>query len=278
MAYGWCFCTLKKVRRTRGSSGGTYAERGNEFHYRWVAQRLLKLLRPASRLESVTVEGDIAPKDGDESLDAVEYYSDGRKRHIQLKHSTTKRDVAANLSDYPKTIKDFAKIFSNEERANKAIFSIITNRQWSASANKKLESLGAGETSEDKLWMDVAKVLKTEQGSVLFRDFCSRLELIGGEPDLQEQMSGIKRTLSEHLPTLADTNRANQIVQIVRDRAIAVGKEREPIRTQDILAALEVFCEEDVFPAPQRYDEGNDYVDNQGLKELRSAIDESKDH
>ena len=105
-----------------------YSRRGDEFHYRWVAQRSLSLLLPSSTLEYIVVEGDVTEVDGFDSLDATEHYTDGSLRYVQLKHSTVHSTEGCNISDYQKTFVDFWETYSNAVERERISFQIVTNR------------------------------------------------------------------------------------------------------------------------------------------------------
>src|ERR1700748_1886025 len=100
-----------------------YSRAGDTFHYRWAARRSLKLIYPNSPLSFVVVEGSNDKiRAGEYVIDLAEYYGDESAPtsiiYYQLKHTTTQKNKAFQISDLKDTFIGFGEKFIERQKKN----------------------------------------------------------------------------------------------------------------------------------------------------------------
>jgi len=250
------------------------SRKGDIFHYRWVAQRSFLLLSPGSFLSEIYVEGDVVTQDGDESIDAVEKYSNGVVRNVQVKYSTAKANIPAVVSDYRKTFEDFYKLYSSHKDDENFVFAIVTNRHWSDNMVSDFTRIRNGRVDGNKTWQTLKRYCKTTNEEDITA-FCSRLNLIGDQPSGHEQRNIISIGVNAHFPSLADKARAAALIELVADKASETHGERTPIKKVDVLVALGVGSDDELFPARAEFDFPAEYIDSNDIHDILTQISEA---
>lgn len=247
---------------------------GDQFHYRWAARRCLRLLRIASDLKAVTIEGISAAEGGgkpsvqggEEVVDVGEYYGSQTfekarlVRYVQLKHSTVRTDKEFTASELERTISEFAKRYTGlkSKHGAKVVqerlqFEIFTNRPFSKGVINSVTDIACG--SQFRSPSVAANLIKhsglTDQEA---RKFFGLLELKGGRGNLAEQETSLAIELNSLL-SAPDMDAYLHLVDLVTKRAGSQGAKDPAITASDVLQALRVGIE-DLFPAPSRLDDG----------------------
>ena len=251
------------------------SKKGDRFHYRWVAQRSLLLLCPGSGLSEIYVEGDVVTQDGDESIDAVEKYSNGSVRNIQVKFSTMRAKVPVLVSDYAKTFKDFFKLYANNKENDKFVFVIVTNRHWDDNVVVDIERIRNGNVDGNSTWQTLKGYCASANSDDDIISFCRRLSLIGDEPSGELQNNLIRIGVNAHFPSLADEAKAAALIELVSDKACETHREKRPLKKIDVLVAIGVGGESELFPAKAEFDFPAKYIASNDVHDILTQISES---
>lgn len=259
----------------RNSDSNPLSRKGDRFHYRWVAQRSLLLLSSGSGLSEIYVEGDETTQDGDESIDAVEKYSTGVVRNVQVKYSTTRANVPAVVSDYKKTFEDFFKLYENNRENENFVFVIVTNRHWADKVISDVERIRGGNVTGNNTLQTLKKYCGIANKEDEIISFCRRLSLIGDEPSRNIQDNLIKIGVNAHFPSLADVAKASALIEVVADKASETHGEKTPIRMVDVLVALGVGSQDELFPARAEFDFPSEYIASNDIHDILAQISDA---
>lgn len=245
-------------------SGSTASERvrasrdGDRFHYTWGAARLLQLLRPASNLQQVSVEGVGSTSseeelDGSEVIDLTEFYGPPEENFTslevrQFKHSTLRPDENLTLGEIRKVFRKFAQLDDalRTQHPHATIrFSIVTNKPIAPEAIIAVRDLATGQPPAEgspAARLKNAATLTVAAAASL----CSRLDLRGNEPGITALRRGLDREVGG-LTADADLRVSASLVDLVASRAST--ESSGPILKADVLIAF--GCREDeLAPAP----------------------------
>ena len=246
---------------------------GDQFHYRWAARRCLQLLRPNSDLAAVAIEGASASEGGklpsvtagEEVIDVAEYYGSAefsqatKVVYVQLKHSTHRVSDSWTASGLANTIEGFARRYQ-ELQARHGVsaadsrlhFKFVTNRPIASNLIEGIEDLAAAKPPRHPE-ISAALLKYTGLTEQLARRFFARLELLGGERDVQDQAGLLALETRAFLAT-DDLDAALRLKELVTRKATSAGADEPSITPEDVLLALNVG-REDLFPAPSRLDD-----------------------
>lgn len=233
---------------------------GDRYHYFWASRRALKLLDIDADLEVISIEGarDGEAPPGEEIIDVGEYYGGStigdclRMRCIQLKHSTVRVDVPITSSELENTLAKFAGIYrdaAENGQHTKLGFAVVTNRMLNANVRRSLGDLA--ERGAQPTHPTEAGLLRrymgfgTDLSSEL--DFCSRLVVDDGGPDIDDVEHMLREELNQYIPGGGTGAETAELMEKVARLATSQSSTRTLDRSM-VLLTLRVY-EDDLFPA-----------------------------
>jgi hypothetical protein len=277
---------IDKVRSSRD---------GHEFHEAWTARRALQLLLPNDNLIGIAVEG-LSPVDHSQAAsetveiaDIVLYYGQNPTFQgadtvsiVQFKYSVSSSNVEFRCSDARKTIEKFAaayldhiKNYGEKEVREKLQFELITNRPIYPALEEAIVCIAEKKplTGEVKKQADQFKAACGLDGAALV-EFASKCRITGFAGSLPANKRDLSRILVDWTAA-ADTMaraRLGGMKQLVRNKAGSEGENRNVIRLTDVLDALEVQDENDLFPCPASFPDVGEVVEREQLAEAIALI------
>lgn len=278
--------SIDKVRASRD---------GHEFHEAWAARKALQLLLPTNTLVGIAVEG-LSPSDQArasaktvEIADLVLYYGKfptfDRSQNVvvlQFKYSVGASNEAFRHSDARKTIQKFAAAFRNyktihgkAEVHDKLEFELITNRPIYPELHEALRRIAHREPMGGEVRRQASQFKSAcgFSGDELV-EFAAKVSIIGMAGSLNRN----KRDLSQVLvdwsaaPDAMARVRLGEIRQLVRDKAGSAGGNRNVIERTDVLDALGIQEEKDLFPCPDSFPVVGNVVKREQLSEVVERI------
>lgn len=269
---------------------------GHEFHEAWAARKALQLLLPTDNLIGIAVEG-LSPADHSkaasetvEIADIVLYY--GKRptfkgadtvNIVQFKYSVSSSNVEFRSSHAKKTLEKFAsayldhkKTYGAKEVREKLQFELITNRPICPALEEAIIGIAKKKpmTEDVKKQADQFKAACGLDGAALV-EFASKCRVTGVAGSLAENKRDLARTLVDWSPAADDPMaraRLGGMKQLLRDKAGSAGENRNVIRLTDVLDALEVQDEKDLFPCPASFPDVGDVVEREQLAEAIALI------
>ena len=279
--------SVDKVRASRD---------GHEYHEAWTARRAMQLLLPNSELTAIAVEG-LSPRDQPhastetvEIADIVLYYGgttfeeSGRTTISQFKYSVADKTTDFRACHAKKTIKKFAKTYSDYIRLNgaravhdKLSFELITNRPIFDHFRHAIEALAKGmpHTSQCAQQLQQLKDASGLDGTVLAA-FAAKLKLVGLSGSLsanKNELTGLIVDWSWNSDSVAGA-RLGQLRQMVRDKAGDAGAQDNLIRRTDILAALGMADADDLLPCKPAIPDVGKIVEREQLSSALAEIEQ----
>ena len=286
--------TSKRVDNVRASRDG------HEFHEAWTARFAMRLLLPEDALVGIAVEG-LEPNDQKSAsaetvqvADLTLYYGQNpnfedasRVEIVQFKYSLSRENKPFRASDAKKTIKKFAKAYSDhtetygaDQVRDKLQFELITNRPIYEPLSEAIRYLAEKRamTGEVKKQANQFKRASGLDGNQLgeFAEEC----LIQGSTG---SLGAIKNSFSKLLvdwsasPGTVDavaSARLGRMRQMVRDKAGDAGTNDNMIMYTDILATLEIADEKDFLPCPAAIVDIGDVVRREQTQDALNIIPE----
>lgn len=251
-----------------------YRNAGDDFHELWAARRILRLIDPRNDLVAVSIEGiSEKEKSGTKAgllvVDMVEYFgaevfqAARQIVYIQLKHSTTKRSKPWSAGELGEVIEGFADRFKELVKLHgkglvesKIRFQFVTNRPISPNVisafmlavNQKGGQLG-GHIS--KTFHTIKEKYGIDDGN--FTIFLSLLTLTGRERDRYGQEGALEEDAQRLIPDF-DVNVRSRLKSLVHKMTLPEYRDDPTIRKDDLLAALDIVNEKQLFPAPPRFE------------------------
>lgn len=273
-------------------AGARESNAGDDFHILWATRRALGLLDQSADLASVTVE-ELSPADEEHTdsastlgVDLTEYFGGGgfasARRVVvsQLKYSARNPSrpwTAARLAKPPSkgasVVRRLAEVYSELARNHprKRVLqtlqvrfvsnrpagaelrqAVLASQRWLeqrpgrvASAHL-LQALGPAQRAPIQRLYDASGL-----ASYAFADFLRVLELAVGQQPSDEQELAITAALGQHVRAGLQAH-SRAVYDLVRRRALPPGR-RKPIRRSDVLAALGVYDEDALLPAPSSF-------------------------
>jgi hypothetical protein len=253
----------------------SYSRSGDVFHYRWAARRCLRLIQPASNLESVVIEGSKERnKAGEYVIDLTEYYHDGSKKRIeyyQLKHTTVRHDDPFTLSGLKETIEGFSKRFKQHDKENTLAgvsFSIVTNRKIAESFKLNIEKFVTKGKVSKQFSLTLRNYTKLTGNKLI--EFCSLLNLQDGEGDYNIQKEELRNEMNWLQPGTIDPAQVASIVVLVQDKILP--DSNGIITKEEVLRPFGVTSEEQLFPAPPLFETIDNITVRDQYQELIDTI------
>ena len=265
---------------------------GDQFHYFWAASRCLKLLQPKNDLVAVSIEG-ASPYEqpkmnviaGEEVIDIAEYFGSEdvgeatRVRYMQLKHSTTRVDVAWTWSELEQTLRKFAQRYEQQKKmcledclSSKFEFWFVTNRKIGLKIRAVVEDVVNGHIS--RYPTDLKKLKKhTNLSGALLTDFCRMLHFKDGEVGYWEQRNLLHLNVASYLPG-PDVDASTQLKELVTRKALSENAQNPIIKKCDVLRALK-SDENQLFPAPNKIISVVDAIQREQQSEILASIVEA---
>lgn len=249
-----------------------YRNDGDDFHIVWTARRCLQLLRDASGLSAVAIEGisnaeglTAKHSDGVLAVDTAEYYGSENLKHAtkviyyQLKYSTKNSTVPWPASGLTGTVAEFARRYRKiasvgpSKVSVKARFCFVSNRPISknvvaalaiASSGRSLSGAAKAVKSTYKALHDASGLGKDE-----FSLFAKQFDLLGMSEGRTEQADKLAAEYQRYSPIL-DPQAAEAMKRLVRSRTFSEAKHANVIRRESILRALGLGGSgKELFPA-----------------------------
>lgn len=264
---------------------------GHQFHEAWAARIALELLPPDSTLSALAVEGfpfEDASGFSEEAHDIADLvrYRGGktaaaatRIETLQFKYSVAAADKPMRASGMAKTLRkfaladaDIAKIRPHEPDI--ATYELITNRPIHAETIAALDALRRGSPAVGAA--DQAAQLKTAtglDGSALL-SFANRLTLTGAGGSLNKVEHGNLQTLASWAGATDNLSRArlSNLRKLVRDRAGSSGQGDNLIGRVDILGALDIAHERELYPVRAAFPPIETPIERPILADLTTAL------
>lgn len=228
---------------------------GDQFHYVWAARRCLQLLPGAGDLVAVTIEG--ASKNeaadsmeaGEELIDVGLYFGSEKVdqarliNYVQLKHSTRDALKPWTASGLKKTLKGFAKryselikCFSPQDVAQRFRFEFTTNRPIVKDVVDALSDLASGVYAQSSDLHDLI-INYTGLDRAKVSDFFTLFSVEAGEEGLWRQRNLLTQDVKTYLPD-ADYDAPIQLKDLVTRKATTEFESNPSIRCDDVLHAL----------------------------------------
>lgn len=248
---------------------------GHTYHDIWTARVALELLVPNTNLIAVAVEGfstedaPIASARATEIADLVRYrgaaniFAASLVEVVQFKYSVAQALEAMRAADVRKTVEKFAKADGDfaakigRARVSGVVrYELVTNRPL----HTNLLAAVDGITRRLPLAGDVANQADAIRSACnlpedALIDFLGRLNLSGQSSQVSEVRASVQRTVANWggaADTLARVRLSN-LRELCREKAGAAGQNNNVIARVDVLAALEVAHEDELFPTPNAF-------------------------
>lgn len=280
----------KAVRRT---DKVRVSRAGHTFHERWAARRALQLVFPKDNLFAIVVEG-LSPNErlklGQEAEDIADltlFYGNGdtfetcaAQQILQFKYKEASEPVTSSY--LKKTIKKFAATLRNlkasvtdEEIAKKLSFGFVTNAEFSVDLWDTISCLKSGDTPKTNGAKTQLQYLKTwcHEEKIKAEDIFPLIEFRASTNDLPAQNRSLRRTVSDWSADSAGqaAKRLFALVELVREKAQIEGQDKNSIRREDVLDALE--CDEDqLFPADTRFVDVGNVVERSAFQDVKDKV------
>jgi hypothetical protein len=257
---------IDKVRASR---------EGHTYHDTWTARVALELLVPTTTLTAVAVEGfstedaPIASAAATEIADLVRYRGGvgiaqaSSVEVVQFKYSIAEAATPVRATDLRKTLAEFARTdtdFTTAVGADRvrdiARYELVTNRPFHPSLLAAIDALRrellpAGDVADQATAVRDACGLEQSRLS----GFLDRLTLTGHRSPVSEVKASVHGTIA-NWGGATDTllrMRLSNLLQLCRDKAGAVGQFNNLISRVDVLAALEIAHEDELYPTPDAF-------------------------
>lgn len=258
---------------------------GHQFHEAWLARRSLGLLLAQDELCAIAVEGlsnDIQAKARRETIeiaDATFFYGaqpdfDGASRIdvTQFKYSVARASVGLRFSDIKKTVvkfagadTDFQEQYGAVQARSKLCYTLFTNRPVSIELGEALAAARTGRprgpTGARSQYQQIIDAVPLA-GDALAA-FMSRFEIVGSADSLGAVERGTARTIADWSASndVLARARLGELRDVVRKKAGLAGARDNLIRRVDVLAALGLRHEDDLFPTPDALPKVGDVVE-----------------
>lgn len=268
---------------------------GHEFHEAWVARKCLGLLLPKDDFIGIAIEGfssvdqKSTSKEANEIADAVLYFgkhtSFDQSRLIvviQVKYSKAAELKPFRAADAKKTLKKFAATYQSHKKQHgenatmeKLHFELITNRPILLEFYEAILGLRSGAELKGvaKTQVDQIKSACGLQGAELI-EFVERFQIISLTGDLIDIKHKLAMTIADWSPPhdLLARVRLNAVRELARNKANLANQNKNVIMRADVLTALELQDEGDLFPCPTSFPDIGSVVERQQLATIVASI------
>lgn len=284
---------MKLSKRGGGIDTVRVSRAGHTFHERWAARRALQLVFPKDNLFAIVVEG-LPPQENlklgqkaEDIADLILFYGNGdtfktcaSQQILQFKYKEAEEPVTSSY--LKKTIKKFAATLheyranvSEQEIADKLSFGFVTNAEFSNELWDAIACLKSKDTPKTSSAKKQLQYLKTwcKEEKIEAEDIFPLIEFRAATNDLPAQNRSLRKTVSDW--SANSTGQAGKrlfaLVELLREKAQIEGQNKNSIRREDVLDALE--CDEDqLFPADTRFVDVGEVVKRNALKDIGDEI------
>lgn len=251
-----------------------YRNAGDDFHELWAARKILRLVDPQTDLVAVSIEGiSEREKSGSKAgllvVDMAEYFGGeafGNARRViysQLKHSTTNKtknwsagELGEVIEGFANRFKELVKIHGPESVQAKVRFQFVTNRPISLNIIAAIEGAASEKTGQLIGHASNAfKTIKEKYGDdeENFTTFLNLLILTGKRRDRHGQEIGLEQDVQRLIADF-DADVRLRLKDLVHKKTLPEYRDDPTIRKGDLLVALGIDSEKQLFPAPARFE------------------------
>ncbi|MDX8496415.1 NACHT domain-containing protein [Mesorhizobium sp. VK22B] len=269
---------------------------GHAFHHAWAARSALELLPTTTDLQLISIEGfpkdeeGLSPSDASDEVADLVRFRGGRTSKtasrievVQFKYSIAKAAEPMRAVAAGKTIKKFAAAFEDYvkelgfDRASQIVrFELVTNRPIAPELTDGLAGLQQGNTM-DGAARDQADAIATACGldGRELRAFATMLSVLGGRGTLRGSIGGLAKAIaswSSSSDALART-RLIALQRLITDKAGSGGQSNNAVTRVDVLGALEIADERELFPAEAAFPPVERVIARDANNELLLKVD-----
>lgn len=259
-----------------------YSRAGDAFHYRWAAQRCLKMLNPLSRLEKVIIEGSSNSNlAGEYVIDVSEYYSPdengtGYIKYFQLKHTTVQKNNPFTLSDLKGTICGFSKRYiaqvTEGADTDNLYFYLVSNRPIATNFEEQFNKIIDNKKCTASFMKTIEKYTGLAGEDLV--SFLKCFKFMVGEGDYSDQMRFLHLEVANLVVGTGEHPQIDSITALVSDKALPHSD--GAIIREDILKRFGCTSLNDLFPAPIEYEKASYVVPMKQHEQLVEVIIESQ--
>jgi len=266
---------------------------GHTFHERWAARRALQLVFPKDNLFAIVIEG-LSPnetlelgQEAEDIADLILFYGSGdtfkactAQQILQFKYKEAAEPVTSSylkktIKKFSATLREFKRNVTDEDIAKKLSFGFVTNAEFSDNLWDAISCLKSGSTPKTNGAKTQLQYLKEwcQDEKIKAEDIFPLIEFRASTSDLPTQNRCLRRTVSDWSADSAGQagKRLFALVELVREKAQIEGQDKNSIRREDVLDALE--CDEDqLFPADTRFVDVGDIVERSALQDVKDKV------
>ena len=269
---------------------------GHTYHDTWTARVALELLTPTTTLIAIAVEGlstedaQIVSVAATEIADLVRYRGGvgiAQASHVevvQFKYSITGASVPMRATDVRKTLAKFAKADTDfaavvgAERGREVVrYELVTNRPFHPNLLAAIDGVRRGlDLSGDVAGQASAVTEACKLAPFALVSLFDRLTLSGDSSTAPEVRVSVHRTIANWggaTDTLSRMRLSN-LLKLCRDKAGAGGQYNNVIRRVDVLAALEIAHENELFPTPDAFPAVGQTIDRPVVNTIAEMLGE----
>lgn len=251
---------------------------GHEYHEAWASRVALGLLLPDSELHAIAMEGfakEESEEFSSESMDIadmVQYFGghpSETAKHVvvtQFKYVASEDGTVLSAGHISKTVNKFLEARRDYIARNGANwveacleFEFATNREVGGNLKAAIEAI-----SEEKPYSSLNGLQQRqyrtltggeETASSELVELLGKLNIVGAGRSLRGEKASIKNRLANWggANDVIAKMRFHSLCQLLRDKAGTEGYKDNVVRRTDVLGALELSDEDDLFPVPQSF-------------------------
>ncbi|WP_157063835.1 hypothetical protein [Phaeobacter sp. 11ANDIMAR09] len=251
---------------------------GHEYHEAWASRVALGLLMPGSDLHAIAMEGFAKEESEDFSSEAmdiadmVQYFGghpskDAKKVIVtQFKYVASENATALSAGHISKTISKFLEARRDYLTQNGAgwveaalEFEFATNREVGGNLRTAIRAI-----SEKKPYSSLNGMQKRqyrtltegeETASTELVELLSKLSIVGAGRSLRGEKASVRNIVANWggANDVIAKFRFHSLCQLLRDKAGTEGYKDNVVKRTDVLGALELSDEDDLFPVPQSF-------------------------
>ena len=266
---------------------------GHEFHEAWAARTALELIPPGTSLTSIAIEGFAEADTQDLSAEAHDIadlvrYRGGhsfdcadRVETVQFKYSIAKAFEPMTAGSMTKTLGKFAAAESDiiakwgDEGLSKASFELVTNRPIDADVLGALDAIRTGANLEGRAASQAKTLIKAIglEGDRLSA-FARRLSITGTGGSLANVDHRNLATLSSWSGATDSVTRLRlgNLRKLVRNTAGGAGQANNRLERVDILGALDVAREDELYPVRAAFPPIPDLIEREAMSTIIEAV------
>jgi hypothetical protein len=269
---------------------------GHQYHEAWMARRALGLLLARDGLCAIAAEGlsvedeEGASKGTLEVADATFYYGQQptfdqstRLEIAQFKYSVAREHVPLRFFDARKSIQkfvaaetDFITKHGEQPTREKLRFALITNRPITSDLNDALANAATGSVPSSK---DAKNQYDQLCAAIPFQG--DQLMAFAARVCFQGRAGGLGTVEALNARIIADWSasddvlaraRLGELERLVRKKAGTAGQGDNLIARVDVLGALRISHEDQLFPTPQAFPDPGQIVERGQVAEFVQRV------